>query len=88
GKEQKEEIDKAKKALNEALKGKDIEEIKKKMDELSKAVQKVGATIYQQAQAAQAQGAEEKKEQKEEKEKKEEGEVVDAEYKVEEEEKK
>jgi len=86
GKEQKEEIDKAKKALNEALEGKDIEEIKKKTDELSKAVQKVGATIYQQAQAAQAQRAEEKKEEKEEK--KEEGEVVDAEYKVEEEEKK
>ena len=85
GKEQKEEIDKAKKALNEALKGKDIEEIKKKMDELSKAVQKVGATIYQQAQAAQAGGAEKKEEKKEEKE---EGEVVDAEYKVEEEEKK
>jgi len=84
GKEQKEEIDKAKKALNEALKGKDIEEIKKKMDELSKAVQRVGATIYQQAQAAQAGGAEKKKE----KEEKEEGEVVDAEYKVEEEEKK
>ncbi|HDH41737.1 MAG TPA: molecular chaperone DnaK, partial [Candidatus Altiarchaeales archaeon] len=60
GKEQKEEIDKAKKALNEALKGKDIEEIKKKMDELSKAVQRVGATIYQQAQAAQAGGAEKK----------------------------
>ena len=85
GKEQKEEIDKAKKALNEALKGKDIEEIKKKMDELSKAVQRVGATIYQQAQAAQAGGAEKKEEKKEEKE---EGEVVDAEYKVEEEEKK
>ncbi|RLI92746.1 MAG: molecular chaperone DnaK [Candidatus Altiarchaeales archaeon] len=85
GKEQKEEIDKAKKALNEALKGKDIEEIKKKMDELSKAVQKVGATIYQQAQAAQAGGAEKKEEKKEEKE---EGEVVDAEYKVEEDEKK
>ena len=84
-KEQKEKIDGAVKALKEALSGKDITEIKKKMDELSKAVQEVGATIYQKAQQAQAaqqaaQGAAgEKKEEKhgEDKEK-----VVDAEYEV------
>jgi molecular chaperone DnaK len=88
GKEQKEEIDKAKKALKDALEGKDIEEIKKKTDELSKAVQTVGATIYQQAQAAQAAQAGPQGTTEEKGEKKEEGEVVDAEYEVEGEEKK
>lgn len=85
GKEQKDRIEGAKKALKEALAGKDTAEIKKLTEELGKAVQEVGATIYQQAQQAQQAKAkpEEKKEEKKEGEK-----VVDAEYKVEGEEKK
>lgn len=85
-KEQKDKIQGAMNSLKEALAGKDIEKIKKKTDELSKAVQEVGAIIYQQTQQAaqQAQAAEER----EEKGKKKGEEVVDAEYTVEDEEKK
>jgi molecular chaperone DnaK len=82
-KEQKEETDKAKNSLKEALDGKDVDEIKKKTEELTKVVQTIGAAIYQQAQASQATGAKEEK-----KEEKKEEDVVDAEYKVEDEEKK
>ncbi|MEA3254237.1 MAG: Hsp70 family protein, partial [Candidatus Altiarchaeota archaeon] len=80
-KEQKDKVDPAMKALKDALAGKDTEEIKKKTDELSKVIQEVGASVYQQAQAAQqtAQQAagEEMKEEKPGEEK-----VVDAEYTV------
>ncbi len=83
--EQKEEIDKAKKALKEALEGKDTVEIKKKTEELSKAVQMVGAAIYQQAQASQATqaGAKKTSGERRKRDMDEEGDVVDAEYKVE-----
>jgi molecular chaperone DnaK len=92
-KEQKDKINEKIKALKDSLAGKDIEEIKKKMDELSKAVQEVGATIYQQAQAAQAaqaaqqqaqqQGAQEEKGEEKEANKEKDEKVVDAKYKVE-----
>ena len=86
-KEQKDKVDPAMKALKDALAGKDNEEIKRKTDELSKVIQEIGASVYQQAQAAQqtAQQAagEEKKEEKPGEEK-----VVDAEYTVDDGEKK
>jgi molecular chaperone DnaK len=67
----------AMKALKEALAKKDLGDIKTKTEELSKAVQELGASIYQQAQAAQA-GAQNAGPQAQPDEK-----VVDAEYKVE-----
>ncbi len=91
-KEQKDSIQEKVKELKEVSGKDDIEEIKKKTDELSKAVQQVGATIYQQAQAAQQQyqqknsGAESKEEKTGKKHKDEK--VVDAEYEVEDEDKK
>jgi len=86
-KEQKDGVDAALKALKEALAGTDNEAIKTKTEELSKVLQEVGASIYQQAQAAQqAQQQAQAGEQAEEK--KEGEEVVDADYKVVDEEKK
>jgi molecular chaperone DnaK len=68
--EQKKTVDDALKALRDALGGKDVEEIKRRTDALSKAVQEIGAAVYRQAGAsAEKQG----------------GETVDAEYKVEDE---
>ncbi|MBN2014071.1 MAG: molecular chaperone DnaK [Candidatus Altiarchaeota archaeon] len=85
--EQKKQIEDVKNSLKKALEGEDIDEIKKKTEELTKAVQVIGTQVYQQAQAAQSAqasgaGEEEKKERKKDED------VVDAEYKVEEEEKK
>lgn len=81
-KEQKESIQKKIKELRDVLSNDNISEIKRKMDELSKEVQKVGMTIYQQAQQAEA------SKQKEKEDKKGTGEnVVDAEYEVEDEKK-
>jgi len=87
GKEQKDKINEKLKSLKESLSGKDVNEIRKKMDELSKAIQEVGAIIYQQAQAKASQQQEQKGE-KEEKSNKDEkdGKVVDAEYKIQDEE--
>ena len=84
GSEQKDKIDGASKALKDALAGTDNEAIKAKTEELSKVLQEVGTAIYQQAQAAQqaqqqAQAGEQAKEGEE---------VVDADYKVVDEEKK
>ncbi len=74
------------KNLQEALAGKDMGDIKLKLEELRKAVQEVGTAIYQQASQARAQ--EEKSEGTEEDEKKKGKEkVVDAEYEVVDEEK-
>ena len=78
----KDKIDGKVKELKEAMKGKDIEEIKKKTEELGKVVQEVGASMYQQAQTAQAQQAAEATKEGEKNEK-----VVDADYKVVDEEK-
>ncbi len=99
--EQKEKIEPALKALKEALAGKDLEKIKQESESLSKVVQEIGASIYQQAGAQQQQaggqqgfgGAEAEGVQEEEeaakKKKKGKGkeEAIDAEYKVEEEKK-
>ncbi len=71
-KENKEKIEAALKNMREALAGKDIANIKIKLEELRKAVQEVGATIYQQAQQA--------AQQKEAKPSEEGDKVVDAEY--------
>ncbi|HIE33673.1 MAG TPA: molecular chaperone DnaK, partial [Candidatus Altiarchaeales archaeon] len=78
----KDKIDGKVKELKEAMEGKDIEEIKKKTEELGKVVQEVGASMYQQAQTAQAQQAAEATKEGEKNEK-----VVDADYKVVDEEK-
>jgi len=88
-KEQKDKIDPALKGLKDALAGTDNEAIKAKTEELSKVLQEVGASMYQQAQAAQqAQQQAQAGEQATTEEKKEGEEVVDADYKVVDEEKK
>ena len=84
--EQKEKIDGASKALKDALAGTDNEVIKAKTEELSKVLQEVGASIYQQAQAAQQ--AQQQAQAGEQEQTKEGEEVVDADYKVVDEEKK
>jgi len=82
-----EKIEKAIGEVREALAGKDIGRIKQKNDELAKILQEVGTVIYQQA--AQQYAKEKPEEKKEEKPPGEEkGKVVDADYKVEDEEKK
>ncbi len=100
GKDEKEKIESSVKELREALSGKDVQKIKNKTEELGKKLQEIGAKIYQQVAQEQAkkqekQGKQEKKEEKEEKEDKKtwkghptDEKVVDAEYKVEDEEKK
>ncbi len=88
-KEQKDRVEGALKALKDALAGTDNEAIKSKTDELSKVLQEVGASIYQQAQAAQqqAQAGGQAGQQEEQTTTKDGEEVVDADYKVVDEEK-
>jgi len=74
-KEQKDKVDEAVNKLKESLKGKDIQDIKQKTDELTKVIQQVGASVYQQFQ----QDAGKKQE------KPSDDNVVDADYKVEDE---
>ena len=82
-----EKIEKAIGEVREALAGKDVGRIKEKNDDLAKVLQEVGTVIYQQA--AQQYAKEKPEEKKEEKPPGEEkGKVVDADYKVEDEEKK
>jgi len=82
-----EKIEKAIGEVREALAGKDVGKIKQKNDELAKVLQEVGTVIYQQA--AQQYAKEKPEEKKGEKPPGEEkGKVVDADYKVEDEEKK
>jgi len=82
-----EKIEKAIGEVREALAGKDVGRIKLKNDELAKVLQEVGTVIYQQA--AQQYAKEKPEEKKGEKPPGEEkGKVVDADYKVEDEEKK
>ncbi|MGQ9469664.1 MAG: molecular chaperone DnaK [Nitrososphaerales archaeon] len=73
-----ERIDKAINELKDALSGKDVDKIKAKNEQLSKILQEIGATVYQQA-AQQAQKQEQdtrgKKEEKKDK-------VIDADYEV------
>ncbi|MCD6229926.1 MAG: molecular chaperone DnaK [Candidatus Diapherotrites archaeon] len=85
--EQKTKITEAKKVLEEAIKEKNPEKIEKESENLSKAVQEVGAQLYQQAAsesaaAEQSKSAETKTEKGTDDEK-----VVDAEYKVKDDEK-
>jgi len=75
-KEQKEKIENKLKEMKEVLKGKDIGKIKEKMEELTKVVQEAGASIYQQTAKQATKQAEEKPQDEK---------VVDAEYKVEDE---
>ncbi len=51
--DQKAKIDPALKSLKDAIAGKDTEKIKQESENLSKAIQEIGASIYQQAQGAQ-----------------------------------
>ncbi|MEM2917939.1 MAG: molecular chaperone DnaK [Candidatus Altiarchaeota archaeon] len=81
-KEQKESINERIKELKDAISKDNINEIKKKMDELSKEVQRVGASIYQQVQQTKESQKQEVDDGKEK-----EKNVVDAEYEVEDEKK-
>jgi molecular chaperone DnaK len=82
-----EKIEKAIGEVREALKGRDVGKIKQKNDELAKVLQEVGTVIYQQT--AQQYAKEKPEEKKGEKPPSgEKGKVVDADYKVEDEEKK
>ncbi|MEM4347292.1 MAG: molecular chaperone DnaK [Candidatus Altiarchaeota archaeon] len=81
-KEQKESINERIKELKDAISKDNIGEIKKKMDELSKEVQRVGASIYQQVQQTKESQKQEVDDGKEK-----EKNVVDAEYEVEDEKK-
>ncbi len=86
-KEQKEKIEVKLKEAKEILKDKDTAKIKEKTEELTKVVQEAGASIYQQAAQQQAQEqqagqGEDKKEEGKPEDKKDQDEVVDAEYKV------
>ncbi len=84
-KEQKEKVEIKLKEMKDTLKGKDINKIKEKIEELTKILQDAGASIYQEATKEQA---EQKSESKTEKETKKDEKVVDADFKVESEEKK
>ena len=87
--EVKTKVENALKEAKDALAGDDTEQIKAKTEELGKVVQEVGASIYQQAQAEQAAQQQAQAGAGTGEEKKDEGEkVVDAEYTVEDEEKK
>jgi molecular chaperone DnaK len=83
-KEQKEKLEKATAELRNVLKEKEISKIKEKMDDLSKILQEVGTAAYQKvAETTQTKPSEPPKDEPEAKEK-----VVDADYKVVEEDKK
>jgi molecular chaperone DnaK len=94
-KEQKEKVERAKDRLKESLKGKDLATIKMDLDELTKTLHEVSAVVYQEAarkaaeeEAASKKEAEaEKGKEKKAEEKKEEGEYVDVEYDIKDEEK-
>lgn len=90
-KDEKENIEKRIGEVKEALKGKDTEKIKKAMEELTKASHKLAEEVYKetarrQQEAQQQQPRPSKEEEKEEKKSKKED-IVDAEYKVEDEDK-
>jgi len=95
-KKQKDEISAALKTAKEALEGKDIDKIKKETENLQKIIQEAGASIYQEAakKAAEEQSNQkteaesENSENKTSKEKNKDEKVVDADFKVEKDEKK
>lgn len=80
--EQKDSVKNAIEDLRKALAEKELEEIKAKMEVLSKVIQEVGASVYQQAAQQNQQAAPEQESESEERSK-----VVDAEYRVVDEEK-
>ncbi len=80
--EQKDSVQNAIEDLRKTLAEKELEEIKAKMEVLSKVIQEVGASVYQQAAQQNQQAAPEQESESEEKSK-----VVDAEYRVVDEEK-
>jgi molecular chaperone DnaK len=90
-KDQKDKVERAKDTLKESLKGMDMAKIKADTDELTKALHEVSAVVYQEAakkaaaEEAEAAKAKEGEEGKKE-EKKEEGDYVDVEYDVKDEE--
>lgn len=86
-KDQKEKVEKAIEKTRDAVKSDDVSKIKAAIEELTKEMHAISALLYQQAQAQQAQQAQ-KTEEKASGEKKQDEKVVDAEYKVVDEEKK
>lgn len=89
--EEKAKVEEAKKRVQEALKGDDLEKIRSELQEFNKVVGSIGTRIYQQQQSQAQQGAREeaagagkKESEKGEKEKKTEGneKVIDADYEV------
>ncbi len=76
-KEQEERLDKQLAELRQVLAGKEIEAIKQKSEQVAKVLQEIGTAAYQQAQAQQASQAQQTQETGKEGEK-----VVDADYKV------
>jgi len=89
-KDLKDNIDKATKELREAIGGKDVEKIKAKTEELGKALQAAGSAVYQQAaqQYAQQQRGQQTEQPGKTESERSEDKVVDADYKVVEDEKK
>jgi molecular chaperone DnaK len=83
----KEELEKKVKDLREAMGSDDVDRIRKKSEELGKSSQELFTKLYQEAAQNYQQGQETAKEKKEEKREKKDEDVVDAEYKVEEEDK-
>jgi molecular chaperone DnaK len=84
---EKENIQKKLDGLKEAIKGKDIDRIKKAMEDLTSASHKLAEEVYKQAGARQqgpkAEGGKQKAEEEEPKEKKKGEDIIDAEYKAE-----
>ncbi|MDP2908535.1 MAG: molecular chaperone DnaK, partial [Nanoarchaeota archaeon] len=77
------------KGLKDAIEKENVDDIKEKMDSLQKTAQEIGAKMYQQASQQQAEkpGSEEEQPEEEKKHKKKGDKVVDADFKVEDEEK-
>lgn len=80
--DQKTKIEELVKELRELIGGDDLVAIKNKTEELTKAVQEVGATIYQQAQQEQAQQQAQQEQQGAEQDSKNGDDTVDADYEV------
>ncbi|MEM2106473.1 MAG: molecular chaperone DnaK [Candidatus Bathyarchaeia archaeon] len=77
-KEQRQKLEKASADLRTALTGKDVAAIKSRIEDLSRVLQEVGTSVYQQATQTQGQSTSESKSESGERK----GKVVDADYKV------
>lgn len=86
-KEQREKIEKEVKEVREALAGKDIQKIKDRMESLKKVLGEVSAAVYRKVEEERAREEKERPKEKPPEEKKRDEKVIDAEFKVEEEEK-